>query len=115
MDGKMPADEIGIRSSLPAALHPISDQPSRSMLSCDTGLVLLVFVIVGYGCRAAEGCRSGALASRPAAMQAVITDFGARGDGKTLNTSSVQAAIDRVASGGGGTVVIPQGVFPSGA
>ncbi|MBR0189774.1 MAG: right-handed parallel beta-helix repeat-containing protein [Clostridia bacterium] len=40
-----------------------------------------------------------------------ITDFGAIADGKTLNTSAVQAAIDKCHFSGGGTVVFPDGVF----
>jgi alpha-L-rhamnosidase len=40
---------------------------------------------------------------------------GAAGDGVTVNTTAVQSAIDRVAAEGGGTVVIPPGVFVSGA
>lgn len=44
-----------------------------------------------------------------------ITDFGAIGDGKTLNTERIQSAIGELASKGGGTLVIPQGVFLSGA
>ncbi|HEY9046424.1 MAG TPA: glycosyl hydrolase family 28 protein [Ohtaekwangia sp.] len=43
-----------------------------------------------------------------------ITDFGARGDGKTLNTLAIQKTIDRAASKGGGVVVIPAGNFLSG-
>lgn len=44
----------------------------------------------------------------------IITDFGAVGDGKTLNTKSIQKAIDECAHNGGGTVLIPQGEFVSG-
>ena len=47
--------------------------------------------------------------------EVLITKFGAKADGATLNTKAIQAAIDHVASGGGGTVVVPQGVFVSGA
>lgn len=42
-----------------------------------------------------------------------ILDFGAVADGKTLNTKAIQAAID--ACPAGGTVLIPEGVFVSGA
>jgi len=45
----------------------------------------------------------------------VVTDYGAIGDGKTLNTEAIQAAIDKCASEGGGAVVIPAGKFLSGA
>ncbi len=43
-----------------------------------------------------------------------IANFGAVGDGQTVNTKSIQAAIDHCADGGG-TVVIPKGEFVSGA
>ena len=45
------------------------------------------------------------------ATQAVITDFGAKGDGRTLDTGAIQSAIDACATRGGGTVVIPPGEF----
>src|SRR5438067_1145503 len=44
-----------------------------------------------------------------------ITKFGAVGDGQTLNTKTIQSAIDHAAQSGGGAVVIPEGVFLSGA
>ena len=40
-----------------------------------------------------------------------ILDYGAVGDGKTLCTDKVQAAIDACVQGGGGTVVVPAGTF----
>jgi alpha-L-rhamnosidase len=47
--------------------------------------------------------------------QASITDFGAMPDDATVNTRAIQAAIDHLAGQGGGTVVVPRGVFVSGA
>ena len=47
--------------------------------------------------------------------EASIAAHGAIGDGATLATKAIQSAIDQVAATGGGTVVIPQGVFLSGA
>ncbi|MFW5751280.1 MAG: glycoside hydrolase family 28 protein [Planctomycetota bacterium] len=44
-----------------------------------------------------------------------ITDHGARGDGTSLATVAIQQAIDAAAADGGGTVVVPQGVFVTGA
>jgi polygalacturonase len=40
-----------------------------------------------------------------------ILDYGARPDGRTLNTKAVQRAIDDISSAGGGTVYVPPGVF----
>jgi polygalacturonase len=45
----------------------------------------------------------------------VFSERGAVGDGATLNTKAIQAAIDQCATKGGGTVVVPKGVFLSGA
>jgi hypothetical protein len=44
-----------------------------------------------------------------------ILTFGAKGDGYTLNTKSIQLAIDSAAVLGGGVVVIPEGKFVSGS
>ncbi|MEZ5105000.1 MAG: glycoside hydrolase family 28 protein [Draconibacterium sp.] len=44
-----------------------------------------------------------------------IVSFGAVGDGKTLNTKSIQAAIDQVNQNGGGRVIVPAGNFLSGS
>lgn len=70
---------------------------------------LMVFCLVG--------CQ---LDGKPAALakpalRVPVTQFGAVADGTTLNTKSIQATIDDVASKGGGTVVIPPGVFLSGS
>ncbi|HTR42739.1 MAG TPA: glycosyl hydrolase family 28 protein [Pseudomonadales bacterium] len=40
-----------------------------------------------------------------------IRDFGAKGDGKTLDTPALQAAIDACHRDQGGTVLVPAGVF----
>lgn len=58
--------------------------------------------------------RSALLRAAEDASQVPITRFGAVADGATVNTRAIQAAIDHVA-GRGGTVVVPQGVFVSGA
>jgi polygalacturonase len=44
-----------------------------------------------------------------------VCDFGAVGDGKTLNTEAIQKAIDACAESGGGTVFFPAGSFLSGS
>ena len=40
-----------------------------------------------------------------------IRDFGAKGDGQTLDTAALQAAIDACHAAQGGTVLVPAGVF----
>ncbi len=45
----------------------------------------------------------------------VVSDYGAVGDGATLNTTAIQKAIDTAAGDGGGTVTIPKGKFLSGS
>src|SRR6185437_4912748 len=45
----------------------------------------------------------------------LITKSGAIADDSTVNTRAIQAAIDQLAARGGGTVVVPKGVFVSGA
>lgn len=43
-----------------------------------------------------------------------ITEFGAKGDGTTLNTKAIAAAIEQVAKKGGGKVIIPRGIWITG-
>lgn len=45
----------------------------------------------------------------------LITSYGAIADGSTVNTKAIQKTIDECAAKGGGVVVIPKGVFISGA
>jgi polygalacturonase len=44
-----------------------------------------------------------------------VLDFGAKGDGETKNTAAIQKALDACAENGGGTVLIPEGVYLSGS
>jgi len=45
----------------------------------------------------------------------IITEFGAAGDGKTLCTEAIRQAIDACHQAGGGRVIVPEGVFLTGA
>ncbi|MBN2013502.1 glycoside hydrolase family 28 protein [candidate division KSB1 bacterium] len=69
-----------------------------------TGIILIIFALTFLNCSSAKPSK-----------RAMITDHGAVGDGQTLNTNAIQAAIDKCAADGGGTLVIPKGVFLSGA
>jgi len=54
------------------------------------------------------------IASITQAKEYVITNFGANGNGVTLNTEAIQSAIDQAHKDGGGKVIIPPGTFLSG-
>lgn len=43
-----------------------------------------------------------------------VTEFGAVGDGLTVNTNAINRAIDELAKKGGGTLVIPRGIWVTG-
>jgi len=45
----------------------------------------------------------------------VITDYGVNVDSTRMNTQAIQSIIDKASTEGGGTIVIPRGVFLSGA
>ena len=44
-----------------------------------------------------------------------IAERGAVNDGQTINTKIIQSAIDECTQNGGGTVVVPKGVFKTGS
>ncbi len=47
--------------------------------------------------------------------QYVLTDYGVKTDSTIVQTSEIQAVIDRAAANGGGVVVVPKGTFLSGS
>lgn len=71
------------------------------IISRNLRLVFLVFVVL-CGCSANQ------------TKDFNILNYGAVANGKTLNTSSIQSAIDAAFNAGGGTVIIPPGIFLSG-
>lgn len=73
-------------------------------------IVTLFSSLLLVGC---AGIASNAKGSADAKPRVSIADFGAVGDGATLNTEKIQSAIDQVATKGGGTIVVPSGVFLS--
>src|ERR1700690_1130773 len=69
---------------------------------CAPGIVLLLLASAPL-CTAAPKTRY------------VISERGAVGDGATVNTRAIQSAIDACSTAGGGGLVVPRGVFLSGA
>ena len=43
-----------------------------------------------------------------------VTNFGAVGNGKTMNTAAIQKTIGTASAAGGGTVLVPAGKFLTG-
>jgi len=56
----------------------------------------------------------GCFSSANAQLSLNVLDFGAVGNGSSLNTSAIQMAIDSCHAAGGGEVIIPAGTFLSG-
>lgn len=59
--------------------------------------------------------RKPATAAKAGAVRLNVRDFGATGDGKTKDTLAIQQALDRCAVLGGGEVLVPAGVYLTGA
>jgi polygalacturonase len=67
-------------------------------------------------CLAAFSLHTPARPPKPAAPKDyVITQHGAGLDSTKLNTQAIQRTIDKASAAGGGTIVVPKGVFLSGA
>ena len=83
--------------------------PGEQMRLCMKKCVILIAMLVLL-----TGIALAKSGTKPA-KRYLVTEFGAVADGTTVNTKSIQAAIDKCASSGGGVVVIPKGTFLSGA
>jgi polygalacturonase len=70
-------------------------------------------ILLGFTCllTVAIGCRS----THPGATAYNVRWFGAKGDGKTLDNPAINRAIATAAQAGGGTVVVPPGVYLCGS
>lgn len=61
-------------------------------------------------------CFSACTGSKQSAdKQYIVTGYGAVGDGQTVNTKAIQSLIDSCSTNSGGTIIIPEGTFISGA
>ncbi|MBN2328037.1 MAG: glycoside hydrolase family 28 protein [Candidatus Omnitrophica bacterium] len=70
-----------------------------------------VWALLAIVLNAGAVCGAFAVESKPFYSAA---DFGAKGDGKTMDTKAIQAAVDAASQAGGGTVALPAGTYLSG-
>jgi polygalacturonase len=97
------------------ATKPLSAQP-RAMSRLSSVLLLSAVAFSGFSRGLAAVDVSAIENLRPALPRIPnrtfhLTDFGATGDGQTLNTVAFEKAIAAVAAAGGGQLVVPAGVF----
>ena len=78
---------------------------------CPLVVLLSLGMLVPGGLAQTTAPQSEAITAPPVS----IVKFRAVSDGKTLATRAIQAGIDQLAAGGGGTLLVPEGVFVSGA
>jgi alpha-L-rhamnosidase len=102
-------------------------RPAKKRLSLRELLNMVKYLTIFFICAGWLAGAAGGMFVPPAASSArfsaggelaktvSIAAFGAVGDGVTLNTKAIQSAIEQLAANGGGTVIIPRGVFLSGA
>ncbi len=91
---------------------------SKETISRRNLLGIISTASLGSGLMAAPSAAAAAPRDAPAgtvnsagARTYNIRDFGAKGDGRTLDTAALQAAIDACNKDQGGTVLVPAGVF----
>ena len=77
---------------------------------------LILIAAVGVLGDATKNASTNALSTLPSPRpQFNVREFGARGDGMVKDTAACQRALDACAQAGGGTVVVPAGVYLTGS
>ena len=103
----------GQASTLAHGTHPASSVDRQVLLPLLRKVVAALCAIAAANPSSWTWSAETLPATQPSGVP--ITQFGAVGDGQTLNTMSIQAGIDNLSISGGGTLLIPQGTFLSGA
>lgn len=94
-----------------SACHPGSrslPKGARTVAKC-LNISLYIVLVLSFI------CTGRLLAANETQKRYLITDNAAIGDGQTINTKNIQATIDQCAAKGSGIVVVPKGVFLTGA
>ncbi|MET3666217.1 glycosyl hydrolase family 28 protein [Caulobacter sp. 1776] len=89
----------------------------REWLATFTAPAAVAAFAAASGVARAEPAKPGRIEGPPPDLGARVynvRDFGAKGDGKALDTAALQAAVDACAADGGGVVLAPAGVFQIG-
>ncbi len=71
-----------------------------------------VLTLAGFAALAAD---TNAPTTQPPQSEFNIREFGAKGDGLTKDTAAIQKALDACVTAGGGTVLVPAGVYLTGS
>ena len=74
---------------------------------------LIIFFVSVHCLDAQDKNKKEPIVNNPATTVYNIMDFGAKGDGKTLDSPSINKAIEEAAAKGGGTIYLPAGTFLS--
>jgi len=90
------------------------------MARCRTRRLALSLLLAGVACSSASSARNAGttrsaspVATPPVSRRFDVRDFGAKGDGTTIDSDAINHAIDAAAAAGGGTVVISGGTYAS--
>ncbi|HEY0459453.1 MAG TPA: glycosyl hydrolase family 28-related protein [Pyrinomonadaceae bacterium] len=81
---------------------------SKRVLLSVTVAIILVFFGISY-----KTNRPSLAQSKPQSALFNVRDFGAKGDGKTLDSPAINRTIEAAAKAGGGTVFFPAGTYRS--
>lgn len=79
------------------------------------GLLPAGIVSLAIACLLFSGCATTSKHHAKARSVFNVRNFGAKGDGKTLDNPAINKAIDAAAEAGGGTVVVPAGTYLCGS
>lgn len=107
------AESVTVRNDGFTGTGPSGSQTAGGDTDLDTVLTALYTSVGGTDGKYKEssGATARTIKAKFAEAFVSVKDFGAKGDGIAIDTTAVQATINRVASLGGGTVFFPAGTY----